>query len=96
LTAGNAGWFGGLLEQEAIDVREQKNTEDREGGDEELPFAVELWDEAGAKVQKVLARASRLSLARAIYKAAIEENQERRITIRQEGKIVAESTGAAP
>ncbi|HXS06250.1 MAG TPA: hypothetical protein VN723_05615 [Rhizomicrobium sp.] len=77
-------------------MREQRKTQAPEGSDEELPFAVELWDEAGAKVQKILARASRLSLARAIYKAAIEENQERRITIRHDGKLVAESTGAVP
>jgi hypothetical protein len=55
---------------------------------EELPYAVELWDETKAGPEKILARAFRLSLARAIFRAAREENPERHIILRHGEQIL--------
>jgi hypothetical protein len=59
---------------------------------EELPFRVELWHDAGDDaVERVLARAASAQLARAIFKAAQDEHPERRITLREGNRIVADS-----
>ena len=60
--------------------------------DDELPFAVELWREDGGQVEKILARAFSLSLARAISRAAVDEHPDRRITVRH-GERVVEQNG---
>jgi len=60
---------------------------------EELPYAVELWDEEHRQVEKILARALKISLARAIFRAALEEYPNRRIVLRQDERIV-EDNGA--
>jgi hypothetical protein len=61
---------------------------------EELPYHVELWhaDHHDA-VERVLARALNVQLARAIFKAAKGEYPERRITLRKGKRIVADSSG---
>jgi hypothetical protein len=62
------------------------------GRAEKLPYVVELWDDAGAAVEKVLARAARVSLARAIFHAAKGEYPNRRICMRQGPKALADSS----
>ena len=57
-----------------------------------LPYCVELWAENDSAVQKVLARAATASLARAIFSAACDEHPERRLTLRQAGRVL-EDTG---
>lgn len=60
--------------------------------EEELPFRVELWHDGGADaVERVLARAANAQLARAIFKAAQGEHPERRITLRRDARILADS-----
>lgn len=59
--------------------------------DEELPYAVELWAEDRKSVEKVLARAFRLSLARAIFRAALDENPGRRVVLRHGRRIVEDN-----
>lgn len=59
---------------------------------QELPYRVELWrDGAGDAVERVLARAVSVQLARAIFKAAQRENPQRRITVRRGNRIIADS-----
>ena len=59
---------------------------------EELPFRVELWrDGGGDAVERILARAANAQLARAIFKAAQGEHPERRITLRKDERIIADS-----
>src|SRR5258708_1435930 len=49
---------------------------------EELPFRIELWSVANPElVERVLARAFNVTLARAIYLAAQTEHPDRRITL---------------
>jgi hypothetical protein len=47
-----------------------------------LVYAVELWAEGGDALEQVLARASSLTLARAIFAAAKQEHPGRRIILR--------------
>jgi hypothetical protein len=65
--------------------------ETTEGEEEDLPYRIELWDTRNRKVERVLARAARTVLARAIFKAAQQEYPERRITLRRGTRIIAEA-----
>jgi hypothetical protein len=60
---------------------------------EEFPFRVELWLEDRDEVERILARAVNAVLAHAIFKAAQVEHPERRITLSNGGRVIAESTG---
>jgi hypothetical protein len=60
---------------------------------EDLPYRVDLWrteDENG--VERVLARAASMPLARAIFKAARGEHPDRRITLCKGNRIVSDSS----
>lgn len=56
---------------------------------EELPYSIEMWGDAPTGVGRIIARAQNASLARAIFKAACEENPERRLTLRHGNRILA-------
>jgi hypothetical protein len=59
---------------------------------EELPFRVELWHDGGHDaVERILARAANVQLARAIFKAAQGDHPQRRITLRRDNRIIADS-----
>jgi hypothetical protein len=60
-------------------------------GDEDLPYAVELWSEDRQQAEKVLARAFRISLARAIFRAALDESPGRRIVLRHGDRIIEDN-----
>jgi len=61
---------------------------------EELPYRVELWHVDGVdSVERVLARALNLRLARAIFKAATDEHPQRRITLREGPRVIADTSG---
>jgi hypothetical protein len=60
---------------------------------EELPYRVELWHIDGTDtVERVLARALNVQLAQAIFKAAAEEHPERRITLCEGLRVIADSS----
>jgi hypothetical protein len=58
---------------------------------EDLPYAVELWDQQNANVERAIARASSGQLARAIFDSARKEFPERRITVRRGPETVLDS-----
>jgi hypothetical protein len=61
---------------------------------EELPYCIELWQaDRRDTVERVLARALNAQIARAIFKAALGEHPERRITVRNGNRIIADSSG---
>lgn len=62
-----------------------------EGEHENLPYRVELWDTRNRKVERVLARAARAALARAIFAAAQQEYPERRITLQRGSRLIVET-----
>ena len=59
---------------------------------EELPFHVELWLEDSDEVERILARAVSAALALAIFKAAQVEYPQRRVTLSNGDRIIADST----
>jgi hypothetical protein len=58
---------------------------------DELPYCVELWQADVDKVERVLARALSVQLARAIYTAALTEFPQRRITLRRGSEVILDS-----
>ncbi len=61
---------------------------------ERLPYRIELWSGGAESVERVLARALNAALARAIFKAAVSEHPDRRVTLRRGGQVIADSQGA--
>lgn len=60
---------------------------------DELPFKVELWDNARQNVEAVLAIAAHGSIAYAAFYAAAKENPHRYITLRHNNKILTRWNG---
>jgi len=58
---------------------------------EKLPYRIELWDENGAALERILARAVTASLARAIFKAAQTEYPARVIRLLRGKRVIAQS-----
>jgi hypothetical protein len=59
-----------------------------------LSFEIELWDCDHTSVERILARAATVTLARTIFTAARTEYPDRYLTLRQ-GTKVLDSTGEA-
>ena len=58
--------------------------------EEELPYSIELWQAAGS-IERVLARAVSVHLARAVFQAVTNEHPDRRVTLRKGNRIIADS-----
>jgi hypothetical protein len=59
---------------------------------EDLPYRVELWrDGGGSGVERIVARAANVQLAHAIFRAVRGEHPQRRITLSEGERIVADS-----
>jgi hypothetical protein len=59
-------------------------------GAPDLSYAVELWDLPRLKVERIIARADMLVVARAIFETAVAENPSRRLVLRHGETIIAE------
>jgi hypothetical protein len=60
---------------------------------EDLPYKVEIWDDAGASVEQVVAVTASASIGYAAYYAATREFPDRRITLRHKNSVVARWNG---
>jgi hypothetical protein len=60
---------------------------------EDLPYKVELWDEAKTSVEQVLAVTANGSIGYAAYYAATRELPHRYITLRHKNRIVSRWNG---
>ncbi|HET8637340.1 MAG TPA: hypothetical protein VFL96_10855 [Acidobacteriaceae bacterium] len=58
---------------------------------DDLPYLVELWDEAKSTVEQVLAVTANGSIGYAAYYAAIREYPHRFVTLRHRNRTVARS-----
>ena len=58
---------------------------------ERPPYSVELWDRTGNALERVLARAIDVQLARAIFHAARKEHPDARILLRRGARTIADS-----
>jgi hypothetical protein len=59
---------------------------------EPLPYAVELWDLAGKRSERVLGRAASILLANAVFAAAQTEYVGRKLVLKRGDKVLAESS----
>ena len=62
-------------------------------GREDLPYKVELWDEAKRSVEQVLAITAHGSIGYAAYYAATREYPDRYVTLRHKSNIVSRWNG---
>jgi hypothetical protein len=62
---------------------------------DDLPYRVELWDEARESVEQVLAVASNGAIGYAAYYAATREHPHRYVTLRHNNRIVSRWNGPA-
>ena len=62
------------------------------GSLEDLPYRIELWRADANELERVLARAASMQLARAIFKAAQGEHPQRRITLCKGTRVVSDSS----
>jgi hypothetical protein len=60
---------------------------------DELPYRVELWDQARNSVEQVLAVASNGTIGYAAYYAATRDHPQRYITLRHNNRIVSRWNG---
>ena len=60
---------------------------------DDLPYKVELWNEAGGAVDQVIAVTANASIGYAAYYAATREYPERHITLRHKNSVVARWRG---
>lgn len=60
-------------------------------GRDDLPYVVELWDEAKTSVEQVLAVTAHGSIGYAAYYAATREYPDRYVTLRHKNRTVARS-----
>ena len=60
---------------------------------EDLPYKVEIWNEAGASVEQIVAVTANASIGYAAYYAATREYPDRHITLPHKNSVVARWSG---
>jgi hypothetical protein len=58
-----------------------------------LPYKIEIWNEAGAAVEQIVAVTANASIGYAAYHAATREFPDPRITLRHKNSMVARWSG---
>jgi hypothetical protein len=61
------------------------------GRDDDLPFRIELWDEAGRHIEEVIALASDFGSACGAYDEAVKRRPGKLITLRQKARVIKKS-----
>jgi hypothetical protein len=59
----------------------------------ELPFKVEAWSQKGQNIDRLIATATNVLVARAAYEAAVQLYPGQNITLRQGARVIAETKG---
>ena len=58
--------------------------------DDDLPFRVEQWDAAGARVETILAALADLKLGKAAFTEAVRQRPNERILLRHKTRVIEE------
>ena len=58
------------------------------GRDDNLPFRIELWDEADRHIEEVIALAADFASACGAYDEAVKRRPGKRITLRQKSRVI--------
>jgi hypothetical protein len=61
------------------------------GPDDDLPFRIELWDDADRHIEEVIALASDFSTASSAYEEAVKRRPGKLITLRQKARVIKKS-----
>ena len=81
-------------ESDPEDGQRRSSGSDRQtAGREDLPYRVELWDDAKESVELVLAVTANGSIGYAAYYAATREYPQRYVTLRHKNRTVARWNG---
>ena len=59
--------------------------------DDDLPFRIELWDDADRHIEEVIALTSDYSTASSAYEEAVKRRPGKLITLRQNARIIKSS-----
>ena len=63
----------------------------RQGIQFDLPYSVELWDDADSRVEKLIALTGAYRVARAAFDEAVKRRPGRIATLRQKTRLLADS-----
>ena len=58
------------------------------GRDDDLPFRIVLWDDAGRHIEEVIALASDYAIACGAYDEAVKRQHGKLITLRQKARVI--------
>jgi hypothetical protein len=61
------------------------------GWDDDLPFRIEVWDDADLRVEEVIATAADFFAASCAYEEAVKRRPGKLITLRQKARIIRKS-----
>jgi hypothetical protein len=61
------------------------------GGEQNLPFRIELWDDADRHIEEVIALASDFASACGAYDEAVKRRPGKLITLRQKARVIKRS-----
>jgi len=61
------------------------------GGEQDLPFRIELWDDADRHIEEVIALASDFASACGAYDEAVKRRPRKLITLRQKARVIKRS-----
>ena len=61
------------------------------GRDDDLPFRIELWDDADLRVEQVIALAADFSTANSADDEAVKRRPGKLITLRQKARVIKKS-----
>ena len=61
------------------------------GRDEDLPFRIELWDDADRHIEEVIALVSDFATAQCTYNDAVKRRPGKLITLRQKARVIKKS-----
>jgi hypothetical protein len=61
------------------------------GRDDDLPFRIELWDDADTHIEEVIALTADFASACGAYKEAVKRRQGKLITLRQKARVIKRS-----
>ena len=61
------------------------------GGGQDLPFRIELWDDADRHIEEVIALASDFASACGAYDEAVKRRPGKLITLRQKARVIKKS-----
>lgn len=57
-----------------------------------LPYIIEIWNLPRTAVERVIARAASLQIARTVFESAVSENPARRLVLRRGERILEDRT----